>query len=140
MTVPEAVKKLRTALGLTQQEFSNRLGLAVTSVSRYETGYSAPTLAVLRQLEKMARETGREDLANFFIFGTEEAARLSDTIAREMLVDVDRHYLESAHRYAKELALMSVAFSDPHAAELARKLENLLRDGREFVSGLVAQS
>lgn len=41
------IKELREALGMTQEKFSERIGLARNSVANYEIGRRAPTNAVL---------------------------------------------------------------------------------------------
>ena len=41
------IKKLRGETGLTQEEFSNRLGIARTTYSGYERGTSEPDIATL---------------------------------------------------------------------------------------------
>lgn len=49
------IKKLRTALGLTQEQFAHRLGVTVVTVNRWERGHTYPkglSVAVLEGLEK----------------------------------------------------------------------------------------
>jgi transcriptional regulator with XRE-family HTH domain len=41
-TLPERVRELRKAAGLTQQDFGNVLGVAKNTVSQYETGRNEP--------------------------------------------------------------------------------------------------
>ncbi len=50
------VKGLRTRLGLTQQELADRLGVALSSVARWESGKKVSRLALgrLRELERQA--------------------------------------------------------------------------------------
>lgn len=43
----ERIKKLRKTLGLTQQEFANKLGIRQNTVAKYETGRGEPTRAVV---------------------------------------------------------------------------------------------
>lgn len=43
----DSIKKLRKALGLTQQEFADRLGVSRNNIATYETGKSNPGDAVL---------------------------------------------------------------------------------------------
>ena len=43
----ERIKKLRKALGLTQQEFAERLGIKRNTVANYETGRNTPIDAVV---------------------------------------------------------------------------------------------
>ena len=71
MTPAEAVLALRNALSelegkrVSQQEFSNRLGVAVRSVAGYESGAN-PTGRVLVSLTQLARKHGQHHLANVF--------------------------------------------------------------------------
>ena len=51
----ERVKELRAALGLTQEEFGKRIGLAKSGISRIESGANGTTEQTLRS---MVREFG----------------------------------------------------------------------------------
>ncbi|MBR6729672.1 MAG: helix-turn-helix domain-containing protein [Clostridia bacterium] len=44
------LKKLRKSKGLNQEELAQLLGVRKTTISNYETGYSSPTNATLRQM------------------------------------------------------------------------------------------
>lgn len=55
------VKALRTRSGLSQQKFAERLGVAINTVARWETGMSIPherwTVPLLESLDRdLARE------------------------------------------------------------------------------------
>lgn len=63
--LPSAVAALRHHIGETQQQFAARLGLAITSIARYET-QRAPSGDVLGRLVDLADEVGRADLAGIF--------------------------------------------------------------------------
>jgi len=63
--VCEAVRRLRAALGDTQQQFSRRLGLAIATVVRYEHT-RPPKGAALLHLERIARAQGLDKLAATF--------------------------------------------------------------------------
>jgi transcriptional regulator with XRE-family HTH domain len=56
-TITEVVKELRLALGDTQQQFAQRLGLAISTVVRYEST-RAPRGPALAQMVKLAIENG----------------------------------------------------------------------------------
>lgn len=43
----ERIKELRKALGLTQQEFSDRIGVKRNTIAQYESGRNAPIDAVI---------------------------------------------------------------------------------------------
>ena len=47
-TINERIKELRKSLGLTQQEFSSRLGISRNTVATYEVGPSSPSDSALR--------------------------------------------------------------------------------------------
>lgn len=44
------IKQLRKLLGLTQEEFSQRLSLSQSAVTNYETGYREPQDAIIRSI------------------------------------------------------------------------------------------
>ena len=64
-TVPQAVRQLRIKLGDTQQQFAQRLGLAISTVVRYESTRS-PRAGVLSKLYKVAVENELHDVAGMF--------------------------------------------------------------------------
>lgn len=72
MTPAEAVLALRNALSelegkrISQQEFSNRLGVAVRSVAGYESGAN-PTGRVLLRLAQLARQYSQFKLESQFL-------------------------------------------------------------------------
>jgi len=65
MRLSEGVQELRRHLGESQQAFSNRLGLSISAVVKYEGGRE-PTGKALARLAKVAKEVGHPDLANLF--------------------------------------------------------------------------
>lgn len=60
-----ALVALRKHLGETQQQFANRLGVAVTTVARYETS-NPPRGPVLEKLMKIALDAEMEDVSRMF--------------------------------------------------------------------------
>jgi transcriptional regulator with XRE-family HTH domain len=60
------VKALRKALGMTQVEFAQKLGVGVPSVTHYETASRRPDPATTARLARAAHEAGRDDLAEVF--------------------------------------------------------------------------
>jgi len=50
MTYPEAIKKLRTKMLLTQTEFAELLGVKFRTVNRWEAGEYEPTMKSKRKL------------------------------------------------------------------------------------------
>jgi transcriptional regulator with XRE-family HTH domain len=65
LTVSKAVRELRQTLHESQQAFAYRMQTAVRTIARYET-VRPPRGSVLAQLEGIALETGRADLAVVF--------------------------------------------------------------------------
>src|SRR3978361_557252 len=50
LDIPSLIKRIRQIAGLTQVELANGLGVAPTSIHRYEAGASNPSPAILRDL------------------------------------------------------------------------------------------
>lgn len=46
----ERIRELRKALGLTQQEFADRLGVKRNTIAQYETGRNSPIEAVITSI------------------------------------------------------------------------------------------
>jgi transcriptional regulator with XRE-family HTH domain len=65
-----AVSELRHELGETQQQFAGRLGVAVTTIARYETSHP-PSGMVLDTLRLIAEANKRNDLARAFRVASE---------------------------------------------------------------------
>ena len=54
---PERVKRIRILLGLSQQDFANKIGININMVTRYETGKAEPMRGpVLKALLDAERE------------------------------------------------------------------------------------
>ncbi len=53
---PEAVKKLRKQLGLSQEELAHALGVSFATVNRWENGKTAPSKLARLQLDRFRRE------------------------------------------------------------------------------------
>jgi transcriptional regulator with XRE-family HTH domain len=67
----QAVRELRLSLGDTQQSFAHRLGLAISTVVRYELT-RAPKGQALALLARLAESQGRHDLGKPFIEALEK--------------------------------------------------------------------
>ena len=50
----QEIRRLREALGLTQEEFAREVGVSFTTVSRWENGHGKPSRLAQRQLEELA--------------------------------------------------------------------------------------
>jgi DNA-binding transcriptional regulator YiaG len=58
---PQTIKGLRQSLGLTQQQFAERLGLATKgAVSLLESGDREPTGPLVKLLEMLAADAGKK--------------------------------------------------------------------------------
>ena len=51
MVLPEEIKKLRTRCFLTQEAFAKTLGVAFSTVNRWEQGKSKPNLAAMKHIK-----------------------------------------------------------------------------------------
>ncbi len=49
------VREVRTALGLTQEQFAAKIGVTVTTVNRWENDRGKPYPLAMRQLEKLQK-------------------------------------------------------------------------------------
>lgn len=114
--VSAAVVKLREESGLSQQAFSNQLGIAMVTVAKYESG-RLPTGKSLTALHRFATAQGRFDLAKIFedallteigLTRTESPfhpflVRLMSLFARgvkkyELADALEHHWMELPHR------------------------------------------
>lgn len=58
----DEIRKLREALGMTQEEFAREVGVSFSTVSRWETGRGSPSPLARRQIEELrAGLEGQED-------------------------------------------------------------------------------
>lgn len=54
------IKDLREKLGITQEEFAYRLGVAVSTVARWEGGKFNPSKMARKGIERVFSETAKE--------------------------------------------------------------------------------
>jgi transcriptional regulator with XRE-family HTH domain len=67
MTVFQAIRALRKHIGESQQAFSNRLGMSMSAIVKYEAGKGrSPEASSLVALAHVALEVGRSDVAQIF--------------------------------------------------------------------------
>jgi DNA-binding transcriptional regulator YiaG len=52
------IKQMRLKLKLSQQVFATKLGVGITTVSRWENGISIPSHLAMAKLEEMNKEVG----------------------------------------------------------------------------------
>lgn len=53
---PDAIRKLRAKLNISQQELADLLGVSFPSVNRWENGHYEPTIIVKVKLEELFKE------------------------------------------------------------------------------------
>ena len=56
MILPEAITRLRTRSFLTQEEFPQKLGVAFSTVNRWEQGKSKPNLVAMKHIKAFCEE------------------------------------------------------------------------------------
>lgn len=83
-SVPEIIRRLRRDLKLTQAELAAAIGLAPTSIYRYEAGSSSPSLETIKRLYDLASEK-KSGSADFFA-----GALLGDAPAAHPAADYPR--------------------------------------------------
>jgi transcriptional regulator with XRE-family HTH domain len=144
MEPSEAVRELRTHLGESQQAFSNRLGLSIATIVKYEAGRE-PTGRALLQLAHAAREAGRHDLASIFMRTLVRSLGLLEreyTLAwfdRESQHDPPHATLLLRRIGAEESAYLGAVFDafvmlrsgDPAVQDRARRALSALRQAME---------
>ena len=52
MNFPEEIKKIRQRSFLTQQDFAKKIGVAFSSVNRWETGRAKPNLKAMKNINQ----------------------------------------------------------------------------------------
>jgi transcriptional regulator with XRE-family HTH domain len=90
--VAEAIKALRAEFGESQQRFSDRIGVTVRTVARYEV-QKPPTGEMLGKLAAIAEEVSRPDLR--VVFTNAFWRELTEEIERKLQIEFPRlhsHY------------------------------------------------
>lgn len=67
MQIPQAIKELRAALGLTQVQLARVVALAPITIAHLESGHKRPHPQSLVSLAQVAFENDRRDLAELFL-------------------------------------------------------------------------
>jgi transcriptional regulator with XRE-family HTH domain len=75
----DAVRSLREALGDTQQQFAHRLGMAISTVVRYELT-RPPSGEALAHLQRVAQDANQDGLAKTFYDAAIKEAGLGDGV------------------------------------------------------------
>lgn len=129
MTIGERLKNLRKALGLTQQEFSDKLKVSRSNIATYEVGKNNPAEAVINLIcrEFNVSETWlRTGEGEMFVKRTrdDELAAFMDELLAEESADFRRRLVTALSRLRPEQweALEAVALElmkDPAAPAFA---------------------
>lgn len=123
MPIGELVRKLRLALGETQQDFAQRLQTAIRTVARWEAGHS-PNNRAVAQLERVAREHGLADLADGFRAGLSKSIGTRLTLVAESDLKLN---LPGTREEKILVHSFLLALRNPHHAKLASSLKKSLK-------------
>lgn len=56
MSFPEEIKRIRQRLFLTQQDFAKKIGVAFSTVNRWEPGHAKPNLKAMKSIDVFCLE------------------------------------------------------------------------------------
>ena len=62
--VPDLMKELRGKLGLTQEQFAQRVGVTFSTINNWEKGSRTPHPFLFQRLLEMAEEAGLKNIQN----------------------------------------------------------------------------
>jgi transcriptional regulator with XRE-family HTH domain len=119
------ILRLRTALSLSQREFSARLKVTQVALARWETS-RIPSQPVLRKLATLARMHGLEEYARFF----EDASGPQSRIGSKVNLTVS---IQSLDEYAYTLACLRVYRRRDLYPEQYGHIDAALAEPRAFV-------
>jgi transcriptional regulator with XRE-family HTH domain len=121
----EGVKSLRATLNESQQQFSHRLGVSLSTVSRYELK-NPPEGDILIKLAQIASEAGRDDLASLFKARFESELKSKGEIARAIR-QLRMKFGETQQAFAQRagLSVVSIARYETNAVPSAAILQRL---------------
>jgi len=57
--ISKMIRKVRSALGLTQEQFAARVGVTVSTVNRWENDKGKPCPLAMRQIERLEQKINR---------------------------------------------------------------------------------
>ncbi len=136
--IANAVRELRKALSLSQEELGKRTGKHKNAVQRWEDGSATPAAASLACLYELAREIDRTDIASIFLTGS---AMVIDSkagnLVQEMLPMLDGFFVQAS-------LVLTKVISDPNLSNtergnlVGRALGNIM-DGRQFLNKILEE-
>ena len=62
--ISKLIKKLRSRLGLTQEQFAQKVGVTFPTINNWERGTRKPHPFLLKRLLEMAEESGLKNIEN----------------------------------------------------------------------------
>jgi len=60
---PIDIKAMRLELGFTQEDSARKLGLALSTISKWEQGVSSPSRLAREKLEKLLKKGGKKEVS-----------------------------------------------------------------------------
>lgn len=105
----EGVRSLRVALGEAQQQFSNRLGVSIATVVRYES-QTPPRGPILGRLAKIAAESQQPALSTLFISALDRNLEGKEPVARA-LINLRTKLGETRRAFAARAGLSVISVS-----------------------------
>jgi transcriptional regulator with XRE-family HTH domain len=137
MTTAEAVLQIRTKIGESQQAFSNRLGVTVTTISRWEQNHVTPMPDKLAALSHMARQLDLIEAAGTL---EHEAGVLFQTLGRGGLQHAWERFGQIAGRileFRHEMKRAGITIPDDLGEGLDKAVE-LANFGKDDMKQLMA--
>ena len=59
--ISKMIRKLRTALGLTQEQFAAKIGVTYSTINRWENNKSKPSPLAMQKIKKIQKELRRKN-------------------------------------------------------------------------------
>ncbi len=147
IAVTDAVRSLRLALGETQQSLATKLGIAISTMVRYETN-RAPRGKALSMFAILAEEHGQAELAQLFRDASAAelgswdigGIRITDaprTPTEKLFVSATLAVLRNA-QYASEIPKLAKALQKAakRAIEIVEERKRVLEDQKKFMAGM----
>lgn len=112
----DRLKELRKVLGLTQQEFADRIGIKRAAIANYEAGRNMPLDAIYGLIAREFRAS--EDWLRYGV-----GPMFSSTINDEVDAVVERYHLNDK---ARQCILKFVELSEDERAVILKYMENVV--------------